>query len=133
MAGLSLSPRLQGWLSTFLLVLGALLFGDAIHGAVTTSQFALTSPAAVLRFLFGTALMVVGYRLQTPIGEYVDTASERPEPGQEEAAEGGEFQPDLSPVGEMGERDSRSGSGDQEGDGSGEESPGSSPVRDGES
>lgn len=37
--------------NTFLLVTGALLVGDALHGALVAGQYSVTSPAAVVRFV----------------------------------------------------------------------------------
>jgi hypothetical protein len=89
------------WLSSLALVLGALLVGDAINGAIVTSQYPVTAPAAVLRVLFGIVLIWLGARVRTP-PEYVpsegsedESASEAPEPG----AKDHEFDPELSPLG----------------------------------
>lgn len=95
-------------LSTVLLVAGALLVGDALNGAVVTSQYGITSPAAVIRLVVGAVFILGGYRLKTPMGEYVDVPSGdvgRHAPGGDETgsagAEGnGEFDPELSPVGD---------------------------------
>ena len=89
------------WLSSLALVLGALLVGDAINGAIVTSQYPVTAPAAVLRLLLGTALIWLGARVRTP-PEYLpsestegESASKAPEP----EAEGYDFDPELSPLG----------------------------------
>jgi hypothetical protein len=90
------------WLSSLALVLGALLVGDAINGAVVTNQYPATAPAAVLRVLFGIVLIWLGARVRTP-PEYAPSESaegksapEAPEPG----AEDHEFDPELSPLGD---------------------------------
>ena len=89
------------WLSSLTLVLGALLVGDAINGAIVTSQYPVTAPAAVLRLLLGTALIWLGARVRTP-PEYLpsestegESVSKAPEPEAEDC----DFDPELSPLG----------------------------------
>lgn len=90
--------------STFLLVTGALLIGDAIHGSVVTGQYPVTSPAAVLRAVAGLVCVALGYRLQTPPSEYTSVSSdesggEATEPEEDAAgSEPGDFDPELSPL-----------------------------------
>lgn len=60
------SKRTLVFVSTLCLLFGALLVGDALHGAVVTDQYTITSPAAVFRLVFGVAAIAVGYRLRVP-------------------------------------------------------------------
>lgn len=57
--------------SSFCLLLGALLVGSALHGAVVTSQYAITSPAAVFRLLIGVIAIWIGYRLRIPLEDRI--------------------------------------------------------------
>lgn len=52
------------FVSSLCLLLGALLVGDALHGGIVTNQYAITSPAAVFRLLFGVVAIGLGYRLR---------------------------------------------------------------------
>ncbi len=58
------SRQFLSMISTTTLVCGALLVGDAIHGSLVTGNFAVTSPAVVLRLLPGIVLVYVGYTLR---------------------------------------------------------------------
>lgn len=88
--------------STFFLVTGALLVGDALHGSVVTGQYPVTSPAAVLRGVAGLVFVGLGYRLQVPASEYASTSSNESvrETDESEAgtSDGGDFDPELSPL-----------------------------------
>ena len=64
------SLRLRAAASTSLLVVGAVLVGDALHGAVMTDAYPATSPPAVLRVVAGAALIAVGSRLSDARAEY---------------------------------------------------------------
>lgn len=99
--------RTRAWLSTVTLVIGALLIGDAIHGAVTVGEFGITSPAAVIRVAAGIALVAVGARLRTPAEEYISSVSADPEESEEPEPDS-EFDPSVSPVGESLEESDRS-------------------------
>lgn len=92
-----LPARSRAWASTFTLVVGALLVGDALHGAVTTGAYGVTSPAAVVRVVGGAVLIAVGYRLRTPVSEYVATAADEAD---EESEEPASWDPSLSPLGD---------------------------------
>lgn len=103
-----ISVRLVAMASTFFLVTGALLVGDALHGSVVTGQYSVTSPAAVLRAVAGLVSIAVGYRLETPPSEYTSVPSGQSrestdDAGGDDAAPGGDdFDPDLSPLGDDG-------------------------------
>ena len=97
--------------STILLVVGALLVGEALHGGVVTREFAVTSPYVVLRILLGGVFIALGYRLRSPVEEYVEMPSGEPSRSGDATAESpdadespsadrsGEFDPELSPLG----------------------------------
>lgn len=115
------SLRAKAALSTLLLVVGALLVGDALNGSVVTGTYGVTTPAFVLRVLVGAVAIVLGYRLRTPVEDYVATPSDDPETADPETGEGTEFDPELSPVGAdvedadpLGEREAESASDDGE-------------------
>lgn len=98
-----LSLRFKAFLSTLLLVLGALIFGQAIHGGVVTGQYPVASTWVVGRLVLGTVLMAAGARFQVPTEEYVSMPSG--EPDQSEGASGqseetAEFDSELSPLGD---------------------------------
>lgn len=100
-----ISVRFLALLSTLLLVVGALLVGDAIHGSVVTGTYDVTSPAAVLRAVVGIVFLALGARYQKSTEEYVAMPSGDPERQAESADpddEPGEFDADLSPLGEDG-------------------------------
>lgn len=77
--------------------MGALLVGDAIHGAVVANTFGATSPAAVLRMVFGLGLIWVGFQVRVDPDEYREMNA-TPTDETQDADE--EFEPELSPVGE---------------------------------
>lgn len=94
--------------STLLLVVGALLVGEAIHAGVVTGEYAVSSPYVVLRAVLGSVAIALGYRLQSPVEEYVAMPSDEPDPSeasndQSPAAEqSGEFDAAVSPLGDDG-------------------------------
>lgn len=93
--------RLRATFSTTALVVGALLVGDALHGAVVTGQYGLASPAAVQRLVGGSVAIAVGSRLRTPVGDRTTAAGERGADARDADGDpGGEFDPDLSPAGD---------------------------------
>lgn len=100
-----ISVRFLSMLSTVLLVVGALLVGEALHGGVVEGTYALTSPYVVVRVVLGGIFIALGYRFRAPVDEYVTTpsdaadrsdrrADESPDPDQS-----GEFDPEMSPLG----------------------------------
>jgi hypothetical protein len=87
--------------STFFLVTGALLLGDALHGSVVTAQYPVTSPAAVVRGVGGIVAIALGYRLKTPASEYAAMPSDEPvQQPNEENEENREFDAEMSPLSE---------------------------------
>ncbi len=96
-------------LSTVLLVVGALLVGEAIHGGVVNGTYALTSPWVVLRVVVGGLFIALGYRFRTPTEEYVampSGESHRREGSGDESPDPdgtgdrtGDFDPEMSPLG----------------------------------
>lgn len=100
-----ISLRFQAFLSTLLLVIGALVFGQALHGGVVTGQYPVTSTWVVGRLVGGAVLMAVGAKFQVPTEEYVSMPSGEPDrsDGASDAAEeSGEFDADVSPLGDDG-------------------------------
>ncbi|WP_158057450.1 hypothetical protein [Halorussus halophilus] len=102
------SARVFALLSTMFLVVGALLVGDAIHVSLVTGEFAVTHWWVFGRFLLGSVFIALGYRFRTPTSEYVDMPSGEPTREQTdedgEPAEGatGDFDPEMSPLGDDG-------------------------------
>ncbi|WP_435128471.1 hypothetical protein [Halobaculum sp. D14] len=118
------STRLLSLLSTVCLVVGALLVGEALHISLVTGEVAVTSAPAVIQFVGGAALVLVGYRARRPVAErrgllsdQADddaqsgqaAASSTPEPsatdaagasGSAAAADESSFDPQLSPLGD---------------------------------
>lgn len=84
-------------LSTFFLVTGALLVGDAINGSVVTSQYPVTSPAALVRAVGGVVAIALGYRLQTPPSEYTSLPSEETS-RDSNTDENSDFDAEVSPL-----------------------------------
>ena len=91
--------------STTLLVVGALLVGEALHGGVVTGQAPLTSPYVVVRVVLGGIFIALGYRFQTPVEDYVDVPSGEPNRSREseesspDPDQSGDFDPEMSPLG----------------------------------
>lgn len=109
------SARLLALLSTVLLVVGALLVGEAIHGGVVTGTHPVTSPWVVLRLVVGAVFIALGYRFQTPADACTVTPSAEPTRSDQQRADAGtgdastgdageasEFDSDLSPLGNDG-------------------------------
>ncbi len=91
------TTQLKALSSTVLLVVGALIVGDALNGAVVAGRYPLTSPAAIGRLLAGSLFIYLGYRFKTPLEEYIATPTETEREEVEEPE--GEFDPELSPIG----------------------------------
>ncbi|WP_254546951.1 hypothetical protein [Halomarina pelagica] len=96
------SKRTLAFASSLCLLLGALLVGDALHGAVVTAEYAITSPAAVFRLLFGVAGIALGRRWRVSpedrLGGSRNTDRTEAETGEREAT--GTFDPERSPLDE---------------------------------
>lgn len=94
-----ISVRYLALLSTFFLVTGALLVGDALHGSVVTGQYPVTSPAALVRAVVGLVCIAIGYRFQTPTSEYTSVPSESSGSADDQGdASEGDFDPEMSPL-----------------------------------
>lgn len=105
------STRFFGLVSTVLLVVGALLVGDAFHAALVAGTATLTEAGTVLKIALGGVLILLGYRARQPVveeqrrrrREREAARAERPDadavagPGREE--ESG-FDPEMSPLGD---------------------------------
>lgn len=100
-----ISVRFLAMLSTVLLVVGALLVGEAIHGGVVQGTYDLTSPWVVLRVVLGSIFIALGYRFKTPTEEYVATPSDGPDQSNRTTDQSpdpdqtGDFDPEMSPLG----------------------------------
>ncbi|WP_435153271.1 hypothetical protein [Haladaptatus sp. DFWS20] len=93
------SRQFLAMVSTFTLVTGALLVGDALNGSVVTGTYGVTSVAFVLRVLPGIALIWVGYTLRENHEKFVSAYFA----GREAAAKSddsgdGEFDERMSPL-----------------------------------
>ncbi len=92
-------------LSTVLLVVGALLVGEALHGGVVQGTYGLTSPYVVIRVILGSIFIALGYRFKTPAEEYVSTPSDQPTRSEQvgdsspDPDQTGEFDSEMSPLG----------------------------------
>lgn len=112
------STRLLGMVSTVLLVVGALAVGEALHRTVVTGQAPITSPAVVVYVVVGLAAIFLGYRARRPVSERYalagDDESERDHSAPGDRADGEEFDPAMSPLGDAapGETDAGAGSAD---------------------
>lgn len=106
-----MTARARSLLHTVLVVLGALLVGQALHVSVVTGQASPAAPAVLGQFVVGLALIVGGYALGGR------------SPGADAAADGDDeeaFDPDLSPLGDAapgGASDDSDARGDHDGRG----------------
>ena len=133
------SIRLLRLVSTVLLVVGALAFGEALHRTVVSGEVPVTSPLMLAYFVLGAALIVLGYRLRRPVGRQYALGSDEerepdptPQPERERAERGGAdpsaeressrdgegFDPAMSPLGDAAPGDARAAD-DSENDGAG--------------
>jgi hypothetical protein len=101
------SVRFLGLISTVLLLVGALLVGEAIHVTFVTGQVAVTSPSFFAPLVIGSVLLLLGYRARAPVAEAYDLTSDgdeepskpRPDAPRADEAED-EFDPGMSPLGD---------------------------------
>lgn len=107
------SVRLLGMLSTVLLLVGALLVGEALHVTFVTGAVSVTSTAFLGPLVLGSVLLLLGYRARAPVAAAYDLTSDSEETRQPKTdatraddAEG-DYDPELSPLGdaEPGEED----------------------------
>lgn len=100
------SVRLLGFVSTVLLLVGALLVGDALHVVFVEQTASIASTQFLTGVVLGTVLLAAGYRARKPVAEAYDlTSGESEEPSQQPDPPGGddvesEFDPEMSPLGD---------------------------------
>ncbi len=106
------SIRLLGTLSSVLLLVGALLVGEALHVGIVQGAAPLTSPPVVLPLVLGSVLLVLGYRTRAPVAEAYDLTSDEDEPQTRDTDAPraddpeAEYDPELSPLGDADPTDS---------------------------
>lgn len=97
------STRLLGLLSTVLLVVGALAFGEALHRTLVTGEASVTSPLMLVYFVVGLGAILLGYRVRQPVGQQYALGSDEeraPAAGEGSAADpGSDPDPDPTPGG----------------------------------
>ena len=129
-----LSTRLLGLLSTVLLVVGALLVGQALHVSLVEGSVPVTSTRVLILAALGSVLVVLGYAARGPVAESYGLTSDPddqpdpdrpgvaaddapPEDRRQSAVESeASFDPDLSPLGDSAPGDARSGDADPDAD-----------------
>lgn len=105
------STRFLSMISSVLLLVGALLIGDALHASVVTGVVGLTAPITVIRVLTGAILIVFGYRARKPMVEKHRRKSGVGDPDESDRSErsgtpvvgadaDAEFDPSMSPLGD---------------------------------
>ncbi|GAA0201273.1 hypothetical protein ACFFQF_01640 [Haladaptatus pallidirubidus] len=94
------SRQFLAMVSTFTLVTGALLVGDALNGTVVTSRYGITSPASVFRVVPGLVLIWVGYTLRENKERFVSAyfAGRDAAAKANEEPNDGEFDERMSPI-----------------------------------
>ncbi|WP_266076529.1 hypothetical protein [Haladaptatus caseinilyticus] len=96
------SRQFLAMVSTFTLVTGALLVGDALNGSVVTGAYGVTTPAFMLRVLPGIVFIWVGYILRENHERFISAYfAGRDAAATSDGAEGtgdGEFDERLSPL-----------------------------------
>jgi hypothetical protein len=129
-----LSTRLLGLLSTVLLVVGALLVGQALHVSLVEGSVPVTSTRVLILVVLGSVLVALGYAARGPVAEsygLTSDADDRADPDRPGAPSDGDgrrsadgtpsegeasFDPDLSPLGDSAPGDARSGDADPDAD-----------------
>ncbi len=86
--------------STFTLVTGALLVGDALNGSVVSGTYGVTSPAFVLRVLPGLGFIWLGYTLRENHEKFISAyfAGREAKAKANEGEGDGEFDERMSPL-----------------------------------
>ena len=95
-----ISKRITASLSSSLLLVGALLIGDAIHGVIVTNAYSATSLITLLRVVAGIVLLWAGYRLRISIADYRETVTDDRRTDSETVHDEEMFDPKLSPLDE---------------------------------
>ncbi|SIR03304.1 hypothetical protein SAMN05421858_1186 [Haladaptatus litoreus] len=87
-------------MSTFTLVTGALLVGDALNGTVVTGTYGITSPASVFRVVPGIVLIWIGYTLRENKEKFVSAyfAGRDAAAKSKQESSDGEFDEQMSPL-----------------------------------
>ena len=119
-----LSTRLLGLISTVLLVVGALLVGQALHVSLVEGSVPVTSTRVLILVALGSVLVVLGYAARRPVAEsygLTSDADDQPDPdrpgvadddGRPSAESEASFDPELSPLGDAAPGDARRGDAD---------------------
>jgi hypothetical protein len=101
------SVRLLGMVSTVLLLVGALLVGEALHVTFVQGQVSVTSVTFLGPLVLGSVLLLLGYRARAPVAQAYDLTSDSEEspsgpktdaPRADDAED--EYDPELSPLGD---------------------------------
>lgn len=71
------SQRVSAFVGSGLLVVGAILLGDALHVTLVRGEAPLTDPDVLFRATIGVAAVIVGYRLDVHPREYLSLPSDR--------------------------------------------------------
>lgn len=127
-----LSTRLLGLISTVLLVVGALLVGQALHVSLVEGSVPVTSTRVLILVALGSVLVVLGYAARRPVAEsygLTSDAEDQPDPdpdrpsvasekdGRPTAESEASFDPELSPLGDAAPGDARGDDADADRDG----------------
>jgi len=125
-----LSTRLLGLVSTVLLVVGALLVGQALHVSVVEGSVPVTSTRVLILVALGSVLVALGYAARRPVAESYGLTSDADDQGDADrdavagdadrssAAESeASFDPELSPLGDTAPGDARGDEADADRDG----------------
>ena len=100
------STRFLGFVSTVLLLVGALLVGDALHVTFVENTASVTSVRFIGPTVIGTIILLLGYRARAPVAEAYDLTRNDEEsdrdPGTVNRADDpeSEFDPEMSPIGD---------------------------------
>jgi hypothetical protein len=100
------SVRFLGMASSTLLLVGALLVGEALHVTFVQGSVSITSGAFLGPLVLGSILLALGYRARAPVAEAYDLTSDSEESGgpktdaprADDTEE--EYDPELSPLGD---------------------------------
>lgn len=90
------SQRVAAFVGSGLLIVGAVLLGEALHVTVVRGATPITDFSVLLRAALGVGLVLVGARLDVHPREYLSVPSERAD--REANGEEGGFDGELSPL-----------------------------------
>lgn len=91
------SQRVSAFVGSGVLIVGAILIGEALHVTVVRGVSPITDPDVLLRAAIGVGLVLVGYRLDVHPREYLSSPSDREDGGGDEHTAGA-FDEALSPL-----------------------------------